>query len=400
MVLTDIALARFASLTSRKATALRVLQPVGNDIMGKDFHKNAFDDGTRLKLSLFENYLKDWLPVFLRGSDYYQRINIFDFFSGPGHDPDGNPGSPLIMVQSLHPYFSAIIEKELIVTLFLNERSKKKLNALKSLISRNNYDKKPITFSYSCLEFEEAFKESLPYMKASKSANFVFLDQCGVKQVTKDVFLTLVALKATDFLFFISSSTINRFYDHPEIRKYIKISKATISDSKYLHIHRVVHDYYKEFVPKDTEYYLASFSIKKGANIYGLIFGTRHLLGIDKFLSKCWRIDPDRGEANFDIDQDGPLNSDQMVIFPEFSKPQKLKLFEEDLAHRLLTQRLRTNKDIYKYTLESGFLAKHSRTIIGQLIADELLPKQKLNISYNSCKCGAPEQLVRLRANG
>jgi len=362
--------------------------------MGRDFHSKPFDEGTKLKLKLFEKYIKEWLPVFLVSPNYLTRINIFDFFCGPGQDLNKNPGSPLITIKALHPYFSKIIKNSLTVNLFLNEKSERKLRALQSLISTLKYDNKPINIEYSSYEFAEAFEKCYPLMKRVRTANFLFLDQTGIKQVTKEIFRKIADIPATDFLFFISSSTINRFYEHPEIRKFIKIPKATISDSKYLHIHRVVCDYYQSLVPQNREYYLASFSIKKGPNIYGLIFGTRHLLGIDKFLTKCWQMDPERGEANFDIDQDGLINKNQLTFFPDLNKTKKLRLFENDITHKILNKKLKTNKDIYKYTLQRGFLPRHSRDIIKQLISQDKLPKQRLKISYNSCKRGERDQPV------
>lgn len=32
--------------------------------MARDIHKKPFDEGTKAKLSIFQDYLKEWLPVF------------------------------------------------------------------------------------------------------------------------------------------------------------------------------------------------------------------------------------------------------------------------------------------------------------------------------------------------
>jgi hypothetical protein len=164
--------------------------------------------------------------------------------------------------------------------------------------------------------------------------------------------------------------------------------------SRYLEIHRVVLDYYRSLVPKEKKYFLAPFTIKKGANIYGLIFGTSHILGIDKFLHQCWKIDTQRGEANFDIDQDR-ISDDSPKLFPEMNIPKKLMIFEEQLTEEILQESLDTNKIIYQFTLLNGFLPKHAREIIKKLIKSQKLPKQKLNISYTSCKEDKPEQIVQ-----
>ncbi|MFO7903844.1 MAG: hypothetical protein R6U98_14365, partial [Pirellulaceae bacterium] len=49
---------------------------------------------------------------------------------------------------------------------------------------------------------------------------------------------------------------------------------------------------------------LYPFTLKKGANIYGLVFGSKHPLGVEKFLDLAWSKNEINGEANFDIDKD------------------------------------------------------------------------------------------------
>jgi len=50
--------------------------------MSTDFHNKEFDDGTRIKLEILREYLKQWLPVFLAGEKtYWKKIFIYDFFS-------------------------------------------------------------------------------------------------------------------------------------------------------------------------------------------------------------------------------------------------------------------------------------------------------------------------------
>ena len=77
--------------------------------MQKDLHKKPFNEGTRIKLTLYENYLKEWLPVFLSKSNpKFNTVNIFDFFAGPGLDKNNQKGSPLITIDLLKPYITSI----------------------------------------------------------------------------------------------------------------------------------------------------------------------------------------------------------------------------------------------------------------------------------------------------
>ena len=67
----------------------------------KDIFKKPFDEGTKTKLEIFRNYLKEWLPVFVaKQTIIWNNIQIFDFCSGQGKDVEGTLGSPLTDHQS------------------------------------------------------------------------------------------------------------------------------------------------------------------------------------------------------------------------------------------------------------------------------------------------------------
>ena len=364
--------------------------------MGKDLHRKPFDEGTQVKLALYENYIKEWLPVFLAKKDcIYRTINLFDFFAGPGVDKTGQKGSPLLTIDALHRYFPQIIDQSLEVNLFLNEFSKTKIEQLKATIFEQKLDKKPINIFYSSDDFQQAFERYYPKMEAEKTANFLFLDQNGIKQVSGPVFQSILELPVTDFLFFISSSFVHRFSEQPSVKKYIDIPKSKLSTCNYLHIHRKILEYYRQQIPEGKKYSLAPFTIKKGANVYGLIFGSGHMLGIEKFLTTCWKIDPQRGEANFDIDND-QLNETQPCLFQEMNKSKKQNVFEHELKEKILNGELTTNKQVYVYTLSNGFLPTHAREAVKALKKEKKLPKQPFYLSYKSCKWDKEEQPIQL----
>jgi three-Cys-motif partner protein len=353
--------------------------------MSKDIHKKPFDEGTIVKLALYERYLKEWLPVFLsKGPPQFTTINIFYFFSCPGMDVNGRRGSPLITIDLLEPYFERIVANKQSVNLHFNDKTKKKVKQLQENIGHMGIDLSSLNIQYHSEEFQTLFNECTALMSRNKTTNFLFLDQSGIKHITDDIFKKIITLPATDFIFFISSSTLHRFSEHPEIGKYLNIAENKLTGTNYYHIHRKVLEYYQSLIPEGKEYYLAPFSIKKNVNIYGLIFGTGHLLGIEKFLKQCWKIDPQTGESNFDIDDDR-IHTSKPYLFDTLNKPKKLEAFENDIKSIISRGDMRTNKDIYMYALSNGFLAEHARMVIKKLIQEGELPEQKINISYDSC---------------
>ena len=53
----------------------------------RDLFEKPFDEGTMVKLRIFEDYFKAWLPVFIaKPQPYWRVIQIFDLFAGEGKD--------------------------------------------------------------------------------------------------------------------------------------------------------------------------------------------------------------------------------------------------------------------------------------------------------------------------
>jgi three-Cys-motif partner protein len=358
--------------------------------MAKDIHKEPFQESTLAKLAIFRDYLKEWLPVFLAPNTvYWNKINIFDFFAGPGKDALGVSGSPLIIVEELQSYSDKIKNKNLTVSLFFNEFDKQKHDELSERLFANDIANDTYTKVVQNWDFKAAFDEWHKVMNDKKAANLLFLDQYGVKHITEDVFQKIINLKQTDFLFFISSSSIKRFSDHPSITQYFKVDKNEVDKIPSHKIHRFMLDYYKTLIPTNKQYYLSSFSLKKGPNIYGLIFGSSHSLGMYKFLTTCWTIDKERGEANFDIDNEN-LKSNQFDMFTcEVKRASKIEVFEKELEDTIRNRTIQTTKDIYIYGLSNGFLPIHIKPVIQKLIAAKVLEKKHYSITSDLSKAKA-----------
>ncbi len=262
--------------------------------MAKRFHENEFDDATQVKLAVFRGYIRKWIPVFLtewNEGNNPQVINLWDFFAGPGADAAGTPGSPRIIQDELKDYCRTrgdVKARGLQVKLYFNDKSKKHIGQLQQCLAENACPQKCCEPILSSKPFQEAFAERLLEMRKPRTANLVIMDQFGVKEVTPALVKTLAGLQATDILFFVSSSYIRRFAEEPAIQNYFKMSAEELAASDYKSIHRHICEYFKSALPRGSGYHLAPFSIKKGSNIYGVVFGSGNLLGLQKFLEVCW----------------------------------------------------------------------------------------------------------------
>lgn len=335
--------------------------------MSKDFHAEPFDAGTTKKLEIFRRYIRSWLPVFLAANKGYKNVALYDFFAGPGKDARGVAGSPLIIIEELKAYLGNPTKPHaqgIRVKLYFNDDDNNKYLELDKAIKA---EKTSGLFDIEVAneDFGNAFEAKFSAISAPHTANLIILDQSGIKHVTEDVFRRLINCKTTDILFFISSAIINRFAGEQGIARYFPgISKEKIKELEPGHIHRFVCDYYRRLIPTAKAYYLAPFSIKKQANIYGVIFGTNHLRGLEKFLDVCWKLDPMTGEANYNIDGDAFWN--EKTLFKELDTAQKMDEFQENLIVESQKKPM-TNRDVYRYCVENGFLPKHANEILTAL---------------------------------
>ena len=206
--------------------------------MGKDLFRKPFDDGTKDKLEIFEDYFKEWLPVFIaRREIIWNEVQIFDLFAGEGTDVNGVHGSPMRILSILNENNDLILKSKVRIRVIVNEYEKDKYELLCRNID-SIADKSVYTVECYNDEFISVFNKHFDSMKST--ANFLFLDQNGIKQITEEVLGKLIGLKQTDFLFFISSSYIKRFSEVEEFQKYLSITKQDLEDKSYYHIHRVV----------------------------------------------------------------------------------------------------------------------------------------------------------------
>lgn len=137
--------------------------------------------------------------------------------------PGGEPGSPLRVLRQLasvrHLPGWATTE----VYAHFYDSSSDKIRRLKDRIAGRVPEIPGLTLDIDAIEFQKALKRNSTVLKNKRAAKLILIDQCGVDHVTPAVFQTLVESPTCDFLFFLSSSTFNRFRDHPAIKQKIRI---------------------------------------------------------------------------------------------------------------------------------------------------------------------------------
>jgi three-Cys-motif partner protein len=338
-------------------------------VSSRNFHAQDFDEGTQAKLEIFQLYIREWLPVFLaRNPPIWKQVHIYDFFCGPGSDPSGLEGSPVRIVQELLKYQAQQVANGITVHLHFSDSDGGKTIALRKKLGPLLNGISNVVLDVQALPFEKAFSNALPTLNSRDAAKLVLLDPCGVNFVDQTVFQKLIASKFTDFLFFLASSYLNRFREVDSIK--LKIDRP----DDFFHVHKVALEAFKSLIPPGTTYYLAPFSIKKGKNIYGIIFGTADQLGMDKFLTTAWGQAPSNGEANFDIHREDFRVANPFLPFDEISNlPTKLQAFEDALKQEIISGKCPDESAIVAICFEHGVKRQHAKPVLEALKKENMI---------------------------
>jgi three-Cys-motif partner protein len=344
-----------------------------------DHHSKPYDLGTLNKLEIFERYIGNWLPTFIMQPQFGE-INIVDFFSGLGYDSNGISGSAIRTLEMIKKFQGMLWQNETIINLYLNEYNCEKFEQLQkncnAFLDKNSSIKRFVKVHYSCKDFNEIYDEII--IKTQKKPNLYIIDQSGIKFTNQENFNTLLKLEMTDFLFFISSSFFKRFNSEDEFNRHLNINEEDLNSNPYNFIHRIVLDKYRSLIPRNSKLRIFPFSIKKNSNIYGIIFGSKHILGVEKFLKIAWDKNNINGEADYDIDDD--KGKSQYVI--NFENPHatrkmtKIESFKAKLEAFIKENKEVSSKDLYFFTYENGHISDHTNEHLREL-------RSKKIISYN-----------------
>lgn len=349
-------------------------------MLKQDINNKPYDEATQLKLNIFRKCFREWFPVFVYNKTV-NNIYIYDMFAGSGTDTEGRLGSPLILLEEAigdnGKYCEQICKETNKTVIFgFNEKKQEKENLLKDTIAKKYAECKTSCVLENCVYSKNTYVHAAPFSEilnsakfdhilADKhSAKFILLDQYGFSQITNDVFLKLVKSHTTDFIFFISSSFIKRFKEQAAVSKYFDTQKIKFEESRPNECHRIIADYFRNLLPNNIEYYINHFTIRKHSNYYGLIFGTSHSLGMEKFVKVCWQEDPLSGESNCNINNDFERDS----LFYNSEETSKKSRIKELVESKIILGEFVNNVEGLKWVLSQGCEPKLFVEVINNLL--------------------------------
>lgn len=288
---------------------------------------------TEAKHTILRRYLQAWFPIL---SSFNDRILYIDGFAGPGEYSKGEPGSPIIALETA---IAAVKDNRLkpsvkIMFLFIEE-DEERCEHLKSLLARISLPHN-IRYNVECGRFDETLKSALDQFdiqKKSLAPTFAFIDPFGISDTPFSIIERIMKFKRCEVLITFMSGFINRFKDHPNAINYIdelfetKYWRHELLKSPENSGEEEIVEFYQERL-KSKAKFVRSFEMKNRSNqtIYRLIFGTNNIQGLRKMKESMWKVD---GQGTF--------------TFSDRTDPSQTVLFEltpnyNDLKNQLISQ--------------------------------------------------------------
>lgn len=355
-----------------------------------DFHKHAFKKHTLLKLEMFEAYTRAWIPVFPASSNVPVQLQIFDLFAGPGYDIVGIPGSAIRILKAIALYRTLLVKRETLIELHFNDSNASKLEQLRVHVEAYIRDTPELSEIVSVHWYCEDTEVLLPRLSLTFNRNpsLVFLDQTGVKHLSKEDIARMTATKRTDYLMFFASAHVRRLGATSEFAQYLDVLNVeAIRKVPYHQTTREITIQLNKSIPSSSSLRFYPFSMMNGRNIYGLIFAASHLLAVDKFLKIAWETNSENGDANYDID-DESVRRTNLSLFDGVHKPMKREHFESQVVDEILQGRINNNIDLYEFALRNGFQGEFAGKIVEEMKrnGEIAFPGRKAHVNYAAYK--------------
>lgn len=278
---------------------------------------------TAAKHDLVRTYLGAWFPIIAK---YNQRVLYYDAFAGPGKYKGGEPGSPIIALQTLlnHNQFNAMRGTKFVF--LLNEEhegcSQHLQGLVKDLSRAHNPWPKNVSVQFRNSSFIDLTNElisALGQQNAVLVPTFAFVDPVGVKATPMDVLEKLTAYPKGELLVYFAHETVVRFCGAGNIDEKLTSlfgtddykDAASLSGAQRA---QFVHDLYKQQLHDVCKFpYIQSFAMydHRGKRVYDLYYCTHEPIGLDRMKQAMWKIAPS-GDFTF-----RDLLAGQEVIFAE-----------------------------------------------------------------------------------
>lgn len=326
--------------------------------MVKESQKIMFDH-SKAKVELYGGYLAKYLNIISRDG-YTKKIFIYDLFCGEGTYENGGKGSPIIALETIQELFGDNPFQCPKIKINFNDINLEKIEKLKSTVNTISFPAN-CTTEFTNNDYNIILQNTINEInKFNNEKGIVFIDPYGYKEIKIEHLKNLLANRKSEVLLFLPSQFMFRF------------ANSAIDDNSggKEHLHRFIKEVFGEevedfknaidFIERLKEgfknslngYFVDSFTLERErGQFFAMYFFTSHIKGFEKMLETKWEIDANNGRG-YKYEKSGDLFSSM-----------ETNDWEGKLKEYLLAEK-RYNGDLYKFTLHSGFLPKHTNQIL------------------------------------
>lgn len=334
------------------------------------------DPHTLAKHDLLRRYLGAWFPVMAR---WERKLIFIDGFAGPGVYETGEPGSPLVALQTLldHQYLDQMNATKFIF-IFV-EQNTERHSSLEAEVAQLWKDRggQPSNIAVNCVcaEFEDAVDEILDSIPDGfrLAPTLAFVDPFGFKGVSLAAITRITSAPKCEVIFSFMYDGLNRWITHPDDKIHVSLVDLFGTDD-YRDAAQLagderrsfLHDLYQQQLMGEGrfEFSLAFGMIdKRGKNVYSLVHATRHIKGLEAMKDAMWFVD-ESGEFQFSDRHHG--------VTPLFGEDLDITPLREAMLERFAGQEVRVDTELHQWVItDTIYKGSHYKKLVLKELEDE-----------------------------
>lgn len=258
---------------------------------------------TAAKHQILTGYLDAWIPILAQAG--HDDLVLIDGFAGPGSYSEGEPGSPLLMLDAfLRRKDRARLRARL--HYFFIEEHEGRFRHLCGELAKKSLPPELVTVTPIHASFERAFPDVVTGLRrrfGKLPPTFAFIDPFGADQAKPELHARLLKLPRCEVLIYVPLHYLARFVTADDMERTLTNlyggreweearQHPDIASRK-----RILHDLFRDQMRRSCEW-VRSFEIvpESGVNSYSLFFGTNNRQGLRKMKAAMWKIDPVGGQ--------------------------------------------------------------------------------------------------------
>ncbi|MFC1824665.1 three-Cys-motif partner protein TcmP [Thermodesulfobacteriota bacterium] len=314
---------------------------------------NEQTEASKLKTEIVSKYFSSWANVI--ATQPIDKIVYLDLFSGPGRYDDGNPSTPLFVIENSINHSNKKVPQK--VELIFNDGESQFIQALKDEIKKIP-DISKLRFNPSTYNEKIDDKIIKNYENITQVPTLSFIDPCGYKGLSLPLIRALVKGWGCDCIFFFNYRRINAGIDNPSLKKPINLVftkdildelRQSVSGKSPNERETIVLDKLKEvFKGWGMEYVLPfPFKNETGARTsHYLIFVTKNILGYNIMKDIMGRCSSSHIQEvpSFEYNPAANFDDPQLPLFKREPIEKLKKMLIDDFEEITLTM-----KEVYEH---------------------------------------------------